>query len=133
MMLSKDSAMTLSLFDDENIEPRRKEDLVPGAFVLHGFALADEAGHLDALRHVTARSPFRHMVTPGGFRMSVAMTNCGSLGWITDRTGYRYDAIDPESGQDWPPMLSYHIRSVPVLSTIEMSPGCGLARLGRRA
>jgi DNA oxidative demethylase len=44
------------------------------------------------------------MITPGGFRMSVAMTNCGALGWVTDRTGYRYDPMDPESGLPWPPM-----------------------------
>ena len=50
---------TLSLFNDESVEPR-KEDLVPGAFILRSFALADEAAHLDALRHVTARSPFRN-------------------------------------------------------------------------
>ena len=34
--------------------------------------------------------------------MSVAMTNCGSLGWISDETGYRYDNIDPDSGRTWP-------------------------------
>jgi alkylated DNA repair protein (DNA oxidative demethylase) len=44
------------------------------------------------------------MVTPGGYRMSVAMTNCGALGWVTDRTGYRYDPIDPETGRPWPQM-----------------------------
>jgi alkylated DNA repair protein (DNA oxidative demethylase) len=100
--------MTLNLFNDESDAPRSvvppKQDLVPGALILRGFALSDEAAHLDGLQQVTAKAAFRHMVTPGGFRMSVAMTNCGSLGWITDRTGYRYDAIDPESGQDWPPM-----------------------------
>ena len=100
--------MTLSLFsfDDEISAEPRKEDLVPGAFVLRGFALPDEAAHLEAVRQVTARAPFRHMVTPGGFRMSVAMANCGALGWVTDRTGYRYDAVDPDSDQDWPPMPS---------------------------
>jgi alkylated DNA repair protein (DNA oxidative demethylase) len=85
------------------MEPR-KEAIAPGAFMLGGFALSNEAAILDALREVTAKAPFRHMVTPGGFRMSVAMTNCGTLGWITDRTGYRYDAIDPESGRKWPAM-----------------------------
>jgi alkylated DNA repair protein (DNA oxidative demethylase) len=98
--------MTMSLFDrtsSESAEPR-KEELCPGASVLHGFALRDETALLNALHQVTAKASFRHMVTPGGFRMSVAMTNCGSLGWVTDRTGYRYDAIDPESGQSWPPM-----------------------------
>jgi DNA oxidative demethylase len=53
---------------------------------------------------VTAQAPFRHMSTPGGFRMSVAMTNCGTLGWVTDRTGYRYDPVDSESGREWPRM-----------------------------
>jgi alkylated DNA repair protein (DNA oxidative demethylase) len=97
--------MTLSLFDQTGDDTStRKEELCPGAFVLHGFALQDETALLNAFHEVTAKAPFRHMVTPGGFRMSVAMTNCGLLGWVTDRTGYRYDAIDPESGQPWPPM-----------------------------
>jgi DNA oxidative demethylase len=99
------NAMTLSLFDQTGDDTStRKEELCPGAFVLHGFALRDETALLNAFHEVTAKAPFRHMVTPGGFRMSVAMTNCGLLGWVTDRTGYRYDAIDPESGQPWPPM-----------------------------
>jgi alkylated DNA repair protein (DNA oxidative demethylase) len=50
------------------------------------------------------------MVTPGGFHMSVAMTNCGALGWVTDRSGYRYDPIDPESGKHWPPMPASFLR-----------------------
>jgi alkylated DNA repair protein (DNA oxidative demethylase) len=59
---------------------------------------------LAGLGDVLASSPFRHMVTPGGFRMSVAMTNCGSWGWVSDRTGYRYADIDPETGRPWPSM-----------------------------
>ena len=81
-----------------------KEALAPGAMLLRGFAVADEAELLAALEHVLEQAAFRHMTTPGGFRMSVAMTNCGALGWVTDRTGYRYDAIDPESGRRWPEM-----------------------------
>lgn len=97
------------LFDDVRGDELRKarsgkKELAPDAFVLPGFALSREEGLLEALREVAAEAPFRHMVTPGGFRMSVGMTNCGSLGWVTDRTGYRYDAIDPESGRQWPPM-----------------------------
>jgi DNA oxidative demethylase len=42
------------------------------------------------------------MTTPGGFVMSVAMTNCGAAGWVTDRSGYRCDRFDPESGLPWP-------------------------------
>jgi alkylated DNA repair protein (DNA oxidative demethylase) len=78
--------------------------LGPGTAILRGFALERESLLLDALFAVAARSPFRHMVTPGGFRMSVAMTNCGSLGWVTDRKGYRYDPVDPETQAPWPPM-----------------------------
>jgi len=59
---------------------------------------------LEGLRKVTAAAPFRHMLTPGGHRISVAMTNCGELGWVTDRSGYRYTAVDPESGENWPSM-----------------------------
>src|SRR5437870_11857480 len=68
-----------------------REEIAPGAFVLRGFALSMETAVLGALREVTAAAPFRNMVTPGGYRMSVAMTNCGALGWVTDRSGYRYD------------------------------------------
>ncbi|HMF64743.1 MAG TPA: DNA oxidative demethylase AlkB [Edaphobacter sp.] len=94
--------MTMNLFGD-GTDPER-EELADGAVILRGFASQDDAGLMDALESVTAMAPFRHMVTPGGYRMSVAMTNCGSLGWVTDRTGYRYDAIDRESGRRWPPM-----------------------------
>lgn len=103
-MVQNRNAMTMSLFEKTSSLESCKENLCPGAYVLHEFALPDETALLNAIREVTARSPFRHMVTPGGFRMSVAMTNCGALGWITDRTGYRYDAEDPESGRPWPPM-----------------------------
>jgi alkylated DNA repair protein (DNA oxidative demethylase) len=84
-----------------------KEALGPGAVVLRGFATS----HLLAnLHEVTAQAPFRHMVTPGGYRMSVAMTNCGELGWVTDRSGYRYDPVDPESGNPWPRMPESFLR-----------------------
>jgi DNA oxidative demethylase len=91
-----------SLFD--NITEPAQETLTPGAVVLRGFALRNESAILAALHGVIAKAPFRHMVTPGGFRMSVAMTNCGALGWLSDKTGYRYDSIDPESGENWPTM-----------------------------
>ena len=82
----------------------RDVPLVPGATLLRGFAQRFEAPCLAALPRVTDLAPFRHMVTPGGHRMSVAMTNCGTAGWVTDRTGYRYDGHDPQSGQRWPAM-----------------------------
>ncbi len=71
---------------------------------MQGFALPHDDALLEAITNIAVQAPFRHMVTPGGFRMSVAMTNCGPLGWISDRTGYRYAPIDPESGQPWPAM-----------------------------
>ena len=72
--------------------------------LLRGFALPEEKAFLERVAEIAARAPFRHLVTPGGYRMSVAMTNCGALGWVSDRTGYRYDANDPESGRRWPRM-----------------------------
>jgi DNA oxidative demethylase len=80
------------------------QPLAPGAAVLRGFATPYQAALLGGVDDVTAQSPLRHMVTPGGFHMSVAMTNCGALGWVTDRRGYRYDRLDPESGKPWPAM-----------------------------
>ena len=81
-----------------------KESLGPGAVLLRGFATPVEAAVLAGIQDVIAQAPFRHMITPGGHRMSAALTNCGALGWVTDRTGYRYDAIDPERGKPWPRM-----------------------------
>jgi DNA oxidative demethylase len=75
-----------------------------GAVLLGGFAVAMEAELLAGLDGVLGSSPFRHMVTPGGFPMSVAMSNCGIAGWVSDRTGYRYDRSDPETGRPWPDM-----------------------------
>jgi len=80
------------------------EPLTDGAVLLRGFVTTDASGLLQALEPVLVAAPFRHMVTPGGHAMSVAMTNCGRVGWITDRTGYRYDARDPETGRAWPAM-----------------------------
>jgi DNA oxidative demethylase len=82
----------------------RCERLGADAVVLRGFALGDSPAVLEGLAHVFALAPLRHMTTPGGFRMSVSMTNCGALGWVTDRSGYRYTGVDPESGRPWPAM-----------------------------
>ena len=78
--------------------------ICPGAIILRGFALPLENEIFGALQLIEAQAPSRHMVTRGGLRMSVAMTNCGAYGWISDRTGYRYDSCDPLSGRPWPPM-----------------------------
>lgn len=96
--------MTLSLFPDEPPVEPREEPLEEGAVVLRAFARAEAPELLVALDEVTRQSPLRFMTTPGGYQMSVAMTNCGAAGWITDRTGYRYGPIDPQTGMSWPAM-----------------------------
>lgn len=93
---------TLDLFADE--PPMGIEPIGPQSVVLRGHALPHAAPLLAAVDSVMAQAPLRHLVTPGGFTMSVAMTNCGTLGWTSDRRGYRYSAIDPVSGQPWPAM-----------------------------
>jgi alkylated DNA repair protein (DNA oxidative demethylase) len=80
------------------------ETAFAGVSLLRRFALKDELTLLADLDSIVMHAPFRHMVTPSGFAMSVAMTNCGELGWVTDRKGYRYDAIDPLTQMPWPPM-----------------------------
>jgi alkylated DNA repair protein (DNA oxidative demethylase) len=90
------------LFDAFQTDRASHEAMADGAVILRGKALAFETEILAALRAITAASPFRHMTTPGGFVMSVAMTNCGAAGWVTDRAGYRYDCIDPQTGEPWP-------------------------------
>jgi alkylated DNA repair protein (DNA oxidative demethylase) len=81
-----------------------REAMAEGAVLLRGFARSFESDVIAALRETIARAPFRRMFTPGGHQMSVAMTNCGNAGWVTDHSGYRYDAMDPKSGQPWPAM-----------------------------
>jgi alkylated DNA repair protein (DNA oxidative demethylase) len=93
--------MTLDLFAADP-PALRDEPLSDGAIVLRGFATAQAAQLKADLDLVSAAASFRHLVTPGGYRMSVAMTNCGPLGWASDRRGYRYDPVDPESGLPWP-------------------------------
>jgi len=95
------SAMNLDLFAAEDIVPSNVQ-LGPRAVVLRGLALPDVDNIVRELDAIFAASPLRHMVTPGGFRMSVALTNCGTLGWTTDERGYRYTRLDPQTGQPWP-------------------------------
>src|ERR1700733_12513983 len=80
------------------------EPIANGAYLLRGFALGHVTALLAEVEHIETAAAFRHLETPGGFRMSVAMTNCGTLGWVSDRRGYRYTTEDPLSGQAWPPM-----------------------------
>jgi DNA oxidative demethylase len=95
--------MTLDLFPD--LPPPRTTDLlVDGAWVLRGFALDHEAALLAAVEQVLERASLRQMTTPGGRRMSVNTSSCGTLGWVSDTRGYRYSPADPVSGAAWPAM-----------------------------
>ncbi|SHG87781.1 DNA oxidative demethylase AlkB [Bradyrhizobium erythrophlei] len=96
--------MTADLFEGVAAVLPSREVMAEGAVLLRGFARPSESELIAALRDIEGWAPFRHMVTPGGHSMSVAMTNCGGLGWVTDRGGYRYDANDPETAKPWPAM-----------------------------
>jgi alkylated DNA repair protein (DNA oxidative demethylase) len=92
-----------TLFENDPTPPSR-EALEEGAVLLRGFASDREVALVAAIGEIAKTSPFRHLVTPGGYTMSVAMTNCGRVGWVSDRTGYRYDPLDPSTGQPWQPI-----------------------------
>ena len=105
--------MNLSLFADEDQAPAAPAPLAPGlsaSLLLRGFALAYLDELLTAIDAIVLAAPLRHMATPGGLRMSVAMSNCGAQGWITDGRGYRYARLDPASGRPWPPMPPVFLR-----------------------
>lgn len=85
-------------------EPGTQEIIGDGAVVLRGFALDDTVGILRAVDLIATQAPFRHMAVPGGHTMSVAISNCGSAGWVSDRSGYRYDRLDPQTAKPWPAM-----------------------------
>jgi len=91
-------------------ESRGAEALGEGAMLLRKFAMSQATALMETIRQISAAAPFRNMVTPGGYRMSVAMTNCG-VGWVTDRSGYRYSPADPETQRPWPsiPSLFSHL------------------------
>jgi len=96
--------LTADLFDSVAEAQPSREEIADGAVLLRGFVKPIESELIEAVRAIVAQSPFRRMTTPGGHLMSVAMTNCGERGWITDHTGYRYDPIDPRTGAPWPAM-----------------------------
>lgn len=98
---------TLSLFEADAPAPEGTVTVLGAeAFVLRGFARASSSTLLLAVHEIAAAAPFRHMQTPGGFTMSVALTNCGRLGWTSDAHGYRYTERDPETDRAWPSMPS---------------------------
>ncbi len=92
------------IFADLFEAERSRIELDPGAWLLGGLALDHAPALLQAIHTISQAAPFRHLETPGGGRMSVAMTNCGEVGWVSDRRGYRYETDDPLSGRPWPAM-----------------------------
>ncbi len=93
----------IPLFDSD-AAPRDSEPLEEGAVLLRGFATAEAPKLVEEVTRIAQAAPFRFLVTPGGYTMSVAMTNCGRVGWVSDRRGYRYDPVDPDTGAAWPPL-----------------------------
>lgn len=91
------------LFDNDSL-PQSREQLEEGAYWLRAFASAEARALLEEVTRIAQAAPFRHLVTPGGYTMSVAMTNCGRVGWVSDHTGYRYAPTDPDTGGPWPAM-----------------------------
>ena len=91
----------MDLFDKV---PAQALKVAEGAILLPSYALHNQAQLLADLAAILATSPLRQMATPGGFTMSVAMTNCGDLGWVSDKNGYRYTGLDPNTGVPWQPM-----------------------------
>jgi alkylated DNA repair protein (DNA oxidative demethylase) len=95
------------LLTQEPLLPRAElEPIGPAAVLLPQFAAAEANALCAQIEELQICSPWRHMHTPGGQRMSVAMTNCGRAGWVSDRAGYRYQSVDPCSGRPWPAMPS---------------------------
>ncbi len=92
------------MFDLFADEAPWQEPLADGAVILRRFACADAQALIAQISALAALSPFRQMVTPGGYTMSVAMTNCGDVGWTTNQHGYLYSPIDPLTTHPWPAM-----------------------------
>jgi DNA oxidative demethylase len=94
-----------TILDSTRLDSTKKNlQIADGAMLLQGFALDSQAQILDDLHAILRLSKLRYMTTPGGYSMSVAMTNCGDLGWVSDKKGYRYSALDPSTGEPWRPM-----------------------------
>lgn len=105
--------MNYSLFDDTSGMPSWTESICEGALILRHFSVRHEMALLDGIRQILSKHPFRQMRTPNGHRMSVAMTCCGEVGWVSDKDGYRYSAYDPENNEHWPAMPdSFHSLAV---------------------
>lgn len=102
--------MTADLFENFPRSAPALESLEEGAMILRGWALADAEALLHGVEQGLLQSGLRQMLTPGGRKMSVAMSNCGAWGWVSDKQGYRYVSRDPETGQPWPEIPTLLLR-----------------------
>ncbi len=102
--MTRTRAVSGELFSELPQPQAERLPLAEGAVLLRGFVANEAKALWDAVTAINTAAPFRHMTTPGGFRMSVAMTNCGDVGWVSDAKGYRYSPADPETGNHWPEM-----------------------------
>jgi alkylated DNA repair protein (DNA oxidative demethylase) len=110
------------------------EILGPGAVILRAF-IEDDEPILRGIETVAIEAPFRHMVTPGGRAMSVSMTSCGPVGWVSDRDGYRYSPTDPATGRAWPsiprPFLELAVTAAATAGFAAFAPDACLINLYR--
>jgi alkylated DNA repair protein (DNA oxidative demethylase) len=91
-------------FNQIDVRRRAREQIKDGAYVLRDRGLASKTELLIAIDAASSLGPFRHMVTRGGYTMSVSIMNCGAWGWVADRRGYEYTTDDPATGSPWPAM-----------------------------
>ncbi len=95
----------MDLFDDLPLPSEDRHSMIaPGAVLLRGLGREGDVNILQAVESVIAQAPLRHLQTPGGYRMSVQTTRCGSMGWVSEPDGYRYAAQQPDTQQPWPAM-----------------------------
>jgi DNA oxidative demethylase len=103
-MMRPEREVQRDLFGPQLAGEPQSVELESGAVILRAYAVEEAPALMDAIERIARTAPMRHMTTAGGWRMSVAMTNCGDAGWVSDRSGYRYEAIDPQTGRPWPAM-----------------------------
>jgi DNA oxidative demethylase len=88
------------------VVPLPRSALPPGA--IHASGRLDRDSQLQLLAEIAtlvAQAPFYRPHMPrSGAPFSILMTNCGALGWVADKTGYRYQARHPVTGEPWPPI-----------------------------
>jgi len=114
---------TFDLFADHEPQTGGNEQIGPDSWLLRGFALPGIEDLISAVQTILHQAPFRHMTTPGGLDMSAALSSCGTLGWVTDRHGYRYSKTDPQTGRAWPAMPESLMRLAQSAAQIAGYPG----------